>query len=239
MTAPFDQKKLYKSRRNRFIDGVCGGIAEYFDVDPTIVRLLWVIITLLGGAGFVLYIIAMIIMPVNPEHLFFPLGMAPPGTPQGSPAPPAPHPGSDKRRFFGIVLILIGAFLLLANLGWIADWGWWMFSKKVMLPIFVIAVGVLLIYIYTARRETPASVAGVPGDAPGQVPRPRELRRSLTDRKLFGVCGGIALYFGIDSTIVRILFVVLALASFGWILLLYIVMGFVMPEERPAANSPF
>ena len=52
-------KKLYKSSVNRMLCGVCGGIAEYFDIDPTLVRLVWVIITLMGGAG----ILAAIIIP--------------------------------------------------------------------------------------------------------------------------------------------------------------------------------
>ena len=56
-------KKLYKSSVNGMLCGVCGGIAEYFDIDPTLVRLVWVIITLMGGAGILAYIIAAIIIP--------------------------------------------------------------------------------------------------------------------------------------------------------------------------------
>ena len=56
-------KKLYKSAVNRMLCGVCGGIAEYFNIDPTLVRLVWVIITLMGGAGILAYIIAAIIIP--------------------------------------------------------------------------------------------------------------------------------------------------------------------------------
>lgn len=56
-------KKLYKSLVNRMLCGVCGGIAEYFNIDPTLVRLVWVIITLMGGAGILAYIIAAIIIP--------------------------------------------------------------------------------------------------------------------------------------------------------------------------------
>lgn len=56
-------KKLYKSSVNHMLCGVCGGIAEYFDIDPTLVRLVWVIITLMGGAGILAYIIAAIIIP--------------------------------------------------------------------------------------------------------------------------------------------------------------------------------
>ena len=56
-------KKIYKSSTNKMIDGVCGGIGEYFNVDPTIIRLLWVAFALFGGAGLIGYIAAAIIMP--------------------------------------------------------------------------------------------------------------------------------------------------------------------------------
>ena len=56
-------KRLYKSNVNKMIAGVCGGIAEYFNVDPTIVRLAWVVFTCLGGSGIIAYIIAAIIIP--------------------------------------------------------------------------------------------------------------------------------------------------------------------------------
>ena len=56
-------KRLYKSRENKMIAGVCGGIAEYFDIYPTLVRIGWVIFCALGGSGFIAYIVAAIIMP--------------------------------------------------------------------------------------------------------------------------------------------------------------------------------
>ncbi|MBP3927816.1 MAG: PspC domain-containing protein [Clostridium sp.] len=61
-------KRLYKSNENRMIDGVCGGIAEYFDIDPTLVRLGWVLFCALGGSGILAYIIAAIIIPRRPEY---------------------------------------------------------------------------------------------------------------------------------------------------------------------------
>ena len=57
------EKKLRKSSVNKKLCGVCGGIAEYFNVDPTVVRLLWVLFSVAGGAGLLAYIIAAIIMP--------------------------------------------------------------------------------------------------------------------------------------------------------------------------------
>ena len=55
-------KRLYKSPDKK-ICGVCSGIAEYFNIDPTVVRLAWVVFTLLGGSGILAYIIAAIVMP--------------------------------------------------------------------------------------------------------------------------------------------------------------------------------
>ncbi len=61
-------KKLYKSNKNKMIDGVCGGIGEYINIDPTIVRLGWVVFCALIGSGIIAYIIAAIIIPRNPEY---------------------------------------------------------------------------------------------------------------------------------------------------------------------------
>lgn len=56
-------KKLYRSESNRVIAGVCGGIAEYFEIDPTLVRLGFVIFSLASGSGVLLYLIAAVVMP--------------------------------------------------------------------------------------------------------------------------------------------------------------------------------
>ena len=58
-----NNKRLYRSGNNCMICGVCGGIAEYFNIDPTLVRLGWVLFSFLGGAGIPAYIIAAIIIP--------------------------------------------------------------------------------------------------------------------------------------------------------------------------------
>lgn len=62
------RNKLYRSSKDCMIGGVCGGIAEYFDIDSTLVRLLAVLVVLLGGAGIIAYLIAWIIIPKNPEQ---------------------------------------------------------------------------------------------------------------------------------------------------------------------------
>jgi phage shock protein C len=57
------QKKLFRSRTNRIIAGICGGIGEYLGVDPTVIRLLWIIFIFAGGAGLLAYIVAYFIIP--------------------------------------------------------------------------------------------------------------------------------------------------------------------------------
>jgi len=62
-------KKMYRSGKNKLITGVCGGIGEFLDMDPTVVRLLWVVVALLSlGFGVLAYVLAWIIMPKNPRH---------------------------------------------------------------------------------------------------------------------------------------------------------------------------
>ena len=60
------EKKLYKSETNKMLAGVCGGIAEYFNIDPKLVRLGWVVFCALGGSGLLAYIIMAIIVPSRP-----------------------------------------------------------------------------------------------------------------------------------------------------------------------------
>ena len=56
-------KKLYRSSKNKVLAGVCGGIGEYLDVDPVIIRLLWLLFALGMGTGIIVYIIAWLIIP--------------------------------------------------------------------------------------------------------------------------------------------------------------------------------
>ena len=58
-----ENKKLYRSSTNYKLAGVCGGIGEYFNIDPTLVRLGWIVFSVAGGAGLLAYIIAVLVMP--------------------------------------------------------------------------------------------------------------------------------------------------------------------------------
>ena len=56
-------KRLYRSESNRMLCGVCAGIAEYFNLDPTLIRMAWALFCVLGGSGVLAYILAAIIIP--------------------------------------------------------------------------------------------------------------------------------------------------------------------------------
>jgi len=62
-------KRLYRSHRERILGGVCGGLAEHIDVDPSIVRLVWILVTLVSvGLGLIVYLAAWIIIPEDPAE---------------------------------------------------------------------------------------------------------------------------------------------------------------------------
>jgi phage shock protein C len=60
-------KKLYRSRTERWLAGVCGGLGNYFGVDPTLVRVIFVILSLTFGSGFLIYLVLWLIIPNEPE----------------------------------------------------------------------------------------------------------------------------------------------------------------------------
>ena len=62
-----ETRKLYRSRSNRKVAGVCGGLAEYFNLDATLIRILFVVLAVLGGSGLVLYLAMWIIVPKEPS----------------------------------------------------------------------------------------------------------------------------------------------------------------------------
>jgi phage shock protein C len=226
METSSDAKRMYKSRTNRMIDGVCGGVAEYFGVDPTLVRIAWVLLTILGGSGILLYIAAMIVMPSNP--VFVPIS--------GQGASPTQSPSSStNQRFWGFLLVIIGVAWLMSNLG---IWHrWWGFSWDLMLPTALILAGVTFLFggrnylTGSSQNQREHGKTTTMNDKSDNRPIPRKLYRSRIERKLFGVCGGLGSYFGIDPTIIRLLFLITVFASFGIAVFAYFLMAIIVPDE--------
>lgn len=242
MSTTSEVKRLYKSRTERMIDGVCGGVAKYFNLDPTLVRIAWVVLTLMGGSGILLYIVAMIVMPKEP-FVFPQAGQAEPGVDSASNDTTRSANAKKNSMFWGILLIVVGGVLFLNNLD-IPLWhGWWWVDKGLVLSVLLILVGVAFMWggrnsmTNAATPEGTLYAAKEPAAEPAQGntnDRPKRIYRSFTDKKLFGVCGGLGEYFDIDSTIVRLLFVVAAIASSGLALVAYIICAIIFPRQLPA-----
>jgi len=216
------------------IDGVCGGVAKYFNIDPTLIRIAWVLLVLLGGSGILLYIVAMIVIPKEPYAMYVPEGSQPI-------KPASAEPSQKNSLFWGVLLIVIGLLLFLDNMGFPAWHRWWSMDWDVALSVVMILVGVA--FLWGGRNSLVRSAVPdqepAAGPAEGEQPTPsyRKLYRSFTDSKLFGVCGGLAEYFGIDSSILRVLFIVVAFASSGILVLGYITMAIVVPKKSPTFTT--
>jgi phage shock protein C len=226
-----EPKRLQRSQTVKVIAGVCGGMAEYFDVDPVIMRVLFILLTVFGGTGIILYIASWILMPKKP------LNQA-----ESSPEQHEEYPMSNIRKIFGIGLIGLGSIILLANLGLFSFFHFWDVSWSFIFPILLILLGMAIIYYKQtkiAREQTPPGDQTAEQSQPGE-PRPgyRPFRRSMIDKKLFGVCGGLAGYFSVDSTIIRILYIILCLASFGAGVILYVTLALLVPEDHSFQRQP-
>ena len=153
-------KRLYKSRTEKVIDGVCGGIADYFGIDPTLVRLLWIASIFAGGAGIILYIIAMIIIPTEPyqqsQNSQAQSGSSYNYNPQtGEKMYDVSSDGKVMRNNDGsvssMVKVIIGAVFLLMGMYFIANNFFnlsWFFnvSWKVFIGILFIAIGGVIFF---------------------------------------------------------------------------------------------
>ena len=162
-------RRLYRCRHDQRIAGVASGVAEYFDADPTIVRILWVLSIFLGGMGLLLYIAMAIIVPLEPEQGFLGVGSqadAPTSTTEpdgeaGAAATPSWQPAPSTHRhanrggngrgtmFVGMALVLFGALALVDTYlpGW-ADHG------RFLWPAFILGIGALLVLTAVRREPT-------------------------------------------------------------------------------------
>lgn len=141
-------KKIYRSEKNRIIFGVCGGLAEYFEVDPLLVRALFVLLSLGNGVGIVLYIILAILMPkqndpteITKENI---VEESKKRTKQL--ANEVKGNGSwvkDLRNIVGIFLILVGLDLLSSNLFHFSIFTW--VGWSVVWALIIIFIGVRII----------------------------------------------------------------------------------------------
>ena len=145
-------RRLFRSPTDKVIGGVAGGVAEYLDVDPSIVRVVWALLALLtGGVFFLLYIVMWIVVPVNPEALVAgatATGEAGAAAMPGTPAHRVHRRGSGAGGLvFGLILIGLGSYFL------IREYVTWIDVDRLW-PLGLVGVGLVLLVV--ALRRPPA-----------------------------------------------------------------------------------
>lgn len=137
-------KKLYRSQTDKKIAGVCGGLAEYFEIDSTLVRILFLALLIFGGGGFLIYIIMWIVVPEKPFFLNseqadksnYEVNNFPRETEQ--PVEVEPQKSNDKNTVLGIIVIVIGILLLFDSFDL-------MYGLSKLWPVLLIILGGYLI----------------------------------------------------------------------------------------------
>jgi len=128
------EKRLYRSKQNKVIAGICGGIAEYFSLDPTIVRVIWVLITLLGGTGILAYLICIFIIPEGPEYEVFDADYSQGQEKYGYYDEEKRLNNSEKNKMIlGIIFVILGVIFFLRRYYW--------FDMRTLLPFVLIIIG--------------------------------------------------------------------------------------------------
>jgi phage shock protein C len=141
------KKKLYLSSRGKILAGVCTGLGEYFEIDPVLIRALFIVILFSGGIGAMLYVVLWLIMPKEEAVLS-----------AQSPKETSEHSENDDRVLSekhkgsvlaGLLLVGLGIFFLIREL-------FPMFSFKYMLSIILIAIGAIIVF-NTFRKKLTSS----------------------------------------------------------------------------------
>jgi len=231
---PPASNRLYRSVVDRKIAGVCGGVAEHFGIDPILVRVLWVVSCFVGLFGLFAYAIAWMIIPENPY---------------GATAAPRPA-GSGGRYVWGAVLVVLGIILLAEqhDFHFLVPWHYiphWM-SWGVVFSVLLILFGLFL--VVRSNEPAGASSAEPVATKPEEAVTPssgepsmksKRLTRSFRDRMIGGVCGGLAEYFNVDPSLIRVGWVLMTFFSgFFFGIIAYVVLMVVVPEQRPETDGP-
>jgi phage shock protein C len=232
-------KKIIRSRKERVFAGICGGLAVYLGLDPVLVRVLFVALTMLSnGVGVIVYLLGWFIIPLEPE---------------GAPAyiPPTEPSGSNRTlKIVGIFLLVAGLVAIVASF---LPSAFDLAEARWLGPIILMLIGIVFILwqrnansAESDRAQPETSNAQTGGNTMSaassqSTQNVRRLMRSKTYRKIAGICGGFGEYFNVDPTIIRLIWLALLLVG-GTGLLLYIICWIAMPldERTPtmAATPP-
>lgn len=217
-----ESKRFFKSRKDRVIDGVCGGLADYLGLDVTLIRIMWLLGILVDGLGLIAYLLSMILVPVNPAHKNL---------------TKEEKTKRDTIFLWGAVLIVLGLFFFFQrwDLNYLRGfptrfYWWWKSPWRSLWPLGLVVLGIVYI-IRVLRKEKKVGSERNNETNEGHVRK--KLLRTPDDKLLGGVCGGIGRFLSIDPVLVRVGFAVFALATnvLVWIIL-YVALVIGLPQKE-------
>jgi len=135
------QNNLYRDEHRKMIGGVCAGLSDYFKVEPSIVRLIFLLALILKGGGLLIYIVLWIVLPKkdNANPIVSSFTQPPLDTTTFMPVKKSP---STFAIAFGLILILFGAYFLLDNYNLLPDWDF-----ENLWPLGLVVIGLVLIFV--------------------------------------------------------------------------------------------
>jgi phage shock protein PspC (stress-responsive transcriptional regulator) len=171
------QRSLRKHSSTRIINGVCSGIAEYFQIDVSFVRFIFIVLTFFNLVSLILYVCFVIVFPNDTSEI----------------------DDDDDEQSFQIFPMLASGFILLGSLIFLMQINIpifihiWSLSLAISIAIFLMIAGLSVAYLVSLRFEFNTDN--------------RTLMRSDTNRIISGVVGGLATYYDVDKTLLRAIFI--------------------------------
>lgn len=202
---PFVKKQMLRSKENRIFLGVCSGLAEYYNVSKTLVRLLFAMATLFGGLGAAVYLVLFVFTPSKDPDEKTKINYR------------TQH--KNAKTLFGIVLITVGFYYIILPTSFFPLAFMVYIPMKVITPIIFLAAGVWIQKYYRSKTNENTR---------------QQFYRPTHGRLFMGVCAGLAEYLGAYVIVIRLLFVVFAFATMGIGILLYLLIAYLSKQKSVA-----
>ncbi|OGU34629.1 MAG: hypothetical protein A2068_14710 [Ignavibacteria bacterium GWB2_35_6b] len=202
------QKSLSKIKKGSLIAGVCTGIANYFGIEPVIIRVLFAVSIFLGGWGIIFYIIAALLLPselTTDENSNIEI-----------------HENSYAKTIAGSLFVFIGIFFIADNFGFMNYLFFFGLPKFLLLPVTMILTGGFILFKINDFLPVKSGT------------KKTKFYRSRNDKRLLGVCGGLADYLNVESNNLRMLWIIFSFLTIGAGIVLYIFIAvFTEKEAEP------
>ncbi len=200
---PYVKKRMLRPKGNRIFLGVCAGLAEYYQVSKTLVRLLFAMASMFGGVGAVIYLILYFFMPTNNVDE------------TESKSYRIQH--KNAKTLFGISLIIVGFYSIILPTNFFPLAFLVYIPMKIIAPIIFLFTGIWIQKYYRLRKVKSSN---------------HKFYKASNGKLFLGVCAGLAEYLGAYVIVVRLLFVIFAFVTMGIGILLYFFIAYLSKQKR-------